>query len=193
LLKDSNSTIAYYFLDSNSSVRDLCSNIFRSIASQIIQHNPNLAVHVDTNYVGRGIPCSRTHLDELIPELLNTLEMTRIVIDGLDECAESDQKEILKHFRRLFALPGTRCKILFSSRNCPNIRAVLANVPTVSLSERKGKVEKDIKLFIRQSLSDLRKSWNASLIDDIEQKMLGKAAGKMLLLCLTNSYLLIED
>ena len=107
--------------------------------------------------------------------------MSRVVIDGLDEYSEADQKEILTHIIRLFTGPNIRCKILFSSRESANISGALRKVPTISLSERTEKIEKDIKLFIRQSLLDLRKSWPISSIDEIEQKMLAKAAGKLIL------------
>jgi len=114
-----------------------------------------------------------------VPELLDSIEACRVVIDGIDESSEADQKEILTHTLRLFTGVDIKCKILFSSRECTSISRILRKVPTISLSQRTESLEKDIKLFIRQSLIDLRKSWPNSLIDEIEQKMLKKAAGKL--------------
>ena len=180
LFKESKSSIAYYFCDNTSNVKDLCGAIIRSLAIQLIQQNPSLATHVDTKHVSKGISSSRARLDELIPEILEAIEVSRLVIDGLDECSEADQKEILTHLLRLFTGPGIRCKILLSSRESAGISRVLRKVPTISLSERTGKVEKDIKLFIRQSLLDIRKTWPVSSIDEIEQRMLKKAAGGLI-------------
>jgi len=181
-MKDSKFSTAYYFCDSNSNIKDLCGAIIRSLAIQLIHQNPSLAVYVDTKHVSKGILPSRARLDELIPELLSTIEMPWVVIDELDECSDADQKEILAHILRLFIGKHTRCKVLFSSQESVNISRVLRKVPTISLSERTGKVEKDIKLFIRHSLSDLRALWPISSVDEIEQKMLAKAAGRLGLL-----------
>ncbi|RFU29393.1 hypothetical protein B7463_g6916, partial [Scytalidium lignicola] len=153
LMKDSEFSTAYYFCDSNSNIKDLCGAIIRSLAIQLVQQNPSLAVYVDTKHVSKGIPPSRARLDELIPELLSTIETPRVVIDGLDECSDADQKEISAHILRLFTGPHTRCKVLFSSRESVNISGSLLN---------------------------LRNLWPISFIDEIEQKMLAKAAGMFL-------------
>jgi hypothetical protein len=95
-----------------------------------------------------------------------------VVIGGLDECSEADQKEFLTHGLRLLTGPGIKCKILLASQECANISGALRKVPTISLSERTEHIEKDIKHFIRQSLLDLRKSWQIILIDTIEQMII---------------------
>jgi hypothetical protein len=110
-----------------------------------------------------------------MPQLLEIIAYTRIVVDGIDECSKENQKAILKELRVVCTGLTTRCKVLFSSRREALIREQLSKQPQISLDGRK-EVDCDIRSFVRYNIAQLRTS-DQDLLDKIESILVEKANG----------------
>ena len=173
-----NVTVAYYFCNSHTNERDRCSQILKSIAAQLLRAHLDLAAHVADKYAHQGRASSIQQLRKLIPELLATIPLTRIVVDGLDECHERDQKSILTELLSLSKDSGAHCKVLFSSRESVYISRTLRRKPNISLKERKADVDTDIRVFVNENLTELRDRFGNQIMDDVEQRLVQKADGE---------------
>lgn len=171
-----NSTNLYYFCNSHSDSRDLCGTIFRTLALQLIRENIELVSYVSDNYAARGLTCSMTQLKELLPNLIKATLATRIIIDGLDECEDKDQKQILQE---LMKLCGDRCKVLISSRDSGHIGKTLRKKKTLAFRDRRGDIDRDIRLYASQALAGLREEFGDEIIEEIEQAVVKKADGEL--------------
>src|SRR5277367_5035537 len=115
----------YYFCNSQGA-STICSQILRTIALQLLRRHLDLASLIANEYVYRGSNCGIAQLRVLIPQILELVPYTRIVIDGLDECSMDDQKAILKELQSLCLRPIILCKVLLSSRQEVYIREKLS-------------------------------------------------------------------
>jgi hypothetical protein len=126
-------------------------------------------------YVYRGLNCGMAQLRVLIPQILEAVPYTRIVVDGLDECSMDDQKPVLKVLQSLCVRPMIRCKVLFSSRREVYIHEKLSGNQHIPLEER-YEVESDIRLFVKYKMTQLRTS-DRNLLGRIESLLVEKANG----------------
>jgi hypothetical protein len=165
----------YYFCNSQGA-GTVCSQILRTVALQLLRRNIELASLIANEYVYRGSNCGMAQLRLLIPQLLELVSYTRIVIDGLDECLEDDQKAVLKEVQSLCLRATIRCKVLFSSRQEVLIREKLSGNPHIPL-EKREEVESDIRLFVKYKMTQLRTS-DRNLLNKIESLLVEKANGK---------------
>ncbi len=171
-------TTIYYFCNSQTDGRDVCNRLMRTLALQLLRAHIDLAPHISDNYTQRGYNPSMQQLRKLLPELLATTQMTRIVIDGLDECQGHDQRTALQELISLCSPSLSCCKILFSSREGVQISKVLSRKPSISLRDERSGVDPDIRLFVHQHLADLRERFHGEIIDNIEEIVVNKADGK---------------
>jgi hypothetical protein len=178
LRKQKDITTAFFFCNSHQGAGDKFSEIIRTLVLQILRTHQDLTSHVFNEYVSQSSAVSVPELKKLFPELVAVISPVRIVIDGLDECTERDQKLILKDICSLLSMSGGRCKILISSRDCPHIRKALYTKPKISLTEKKADVDADIRQYVSQELSDLRERFDCQIIDKAEQRIADKAKGR---------------
>ena len=152
----------------------------RSITAQLLRSNLDLAPHIFENYANKGLSSSIVRLRKLLPELLETIPSVRIIIDGLDEYPEPDQRTILGEFIGLSKSSGGQCRILFSNREGRTINKTLSSRPTVSLKDQHADVNKDIEMYVRAKLLDFRERFDGRLVDQIERNITTKADGMLL-------------
>ena len=155
----------------------MCGAILRSLVVQLIRQNPDIGLYIYVNYTNDGAAPSRVKLDILIQDILKLVTCVRVVVDGLDEYPDAVQTQILQKVIRLFSGVGLHSKVMFSSRDLPQISKLLGRKPTVSLSAKQRFIERDIGLFIKHHLIQLRGAWDNSTIDTIGQLMTTKAKG----------------
>jgi hypothetical protein len=113
----------------------------------------------------------------LLPDLLAACSLPHIMIDGLDECSEEDQKAILAELLALVQHSAATVRILISSREETHISRALQKVPTISLTEKKESVNADIREYLRYKLAPLRASFGDANINKVEIIVAGKAHG----------------
>lgn len=164
----------YYFCNSQAP-GTVCSQILRTVALQLLRRHLDLASLIANEYVYRGSNCGMAQLRVLMPQILEVVPYTRIVIDGLDECSIDDQKAVLRELQAICLCPIIRCKVLFSSRREVCIREKLSGNPHIALEER-DEVESDIRLFVKCKVAKLRTS-NRDLLKKIESLLVERADG----------------
>lgn len=150
----------------------------RSIAAQLLRGYPDIAPFVFENYANKALTPSVPRLKNLLPELLQTMSSVRIIIDGLDEYPEKDQRVILTELLVLTRNAGGHCRILLSNRSGEVIDKILRGKPTISLKEQNNNVEKDIEAYIKANLEDARADFGDHIINNIEKRLAKKANGQ---------------
>jgi hypothetical protein len=135
----------------------------------------DLASLIANDFVYRGCVPTITQMRTLLPQILEIVPHTRIVIDGLDECSPEGQRSVLKEIQALISRPEIRCKILVSSRKEVQIRNRLAGKPHFDLDGRE-EVNHDIRLYIKDHVQKLH-AVNKTVLDQVETSLVAKAMG----------------
>ncbi|OAL28588.1 hypothetical protein AYO22_02782 [Fonsecaea multimorphosa] len=174
---------SYGFARSEVSV---CGLVFRSLIAQLIRKDRSLLPHVYDNHVKTGNVPSATKSKDLLKDLLRACGPTFLILDGVDECDGSHQRQLLSDLRAFF-LPNKNTdeghlpiKILICSRETKETMCHLKRVPQVLLTKERVKVSKDISLFAKESLSPLRGRFSGPVVDEIEESVVEKADGMFL-------------
>jgi hypothetical protein len=102
----------------------------------------------------------------------------RIIVDGLDEYPEPDQRAILTELLTLSKSSGGQCRVIFSNRESVQINKILASKPTISLRDQYADVNKDIEIYVHAKLMDLRLRFEDSLVDNIEKRIVANSDGQ---------------
>lgn len=180
-LQQRDSFVLYFFCTYRSIESSESVHVLRSLAAQILRKIPECAAEVYSNYIGKGLTPSVTNLRILLPHLLSAAPLTRIVLDGLDECAIEDQKKTLKDILAVVQDKSLDCRVLISSREVPGISRVLSQKAKISLSEENKSINMAIEYFIKDKLSDLQQLQQQNeLIESLKNTMNEKAQGKRL-------------
>jgi len=186
LLSDQKTIVLYYFCSFSSSTGRTRSHILKLLITQLLNRSRDLASYVYEEYVAMGKTTSMLQLKDLIFALLQGFRITRIVVDGLDECDESDQKDIIEDLRRLAGVSpsGSICKILFVSRDISSISQHLRKMSSINLSFERTAIDSAIKSFVISKLDPVREkvlhmNLGSGLIDSISSEILEKADGEL--------------
>lgn len=179
-------SVVYYLCSYQFGFRNDVSNFMRSVARQLLQQQPDLAGNVYDEFIRKGSSPSVNTLKALAVGLIACLPPTRIVIDGVDECTDKEQKELLKTVTSFTedALNCSNCKTAIFSRDVDIIHKLLAKCPRVSLSEEREAVGHAIGTFVRFQVSALRQEKNDIPASDqeyiaLEQQITSKADGRL--------------
>jgi Cdc6-like AAA superfamily ATPase len=122
---------------------------------------------------------------ELLANLLRSLKTTYILLDGLDECADKDQKQILMELSNLIPADSKakenspKLKILVCSRETKEIARKLNKVPQISLTNEDRYVSQDIASFVKSSLAELKDRFQNNTVDEIQDIVVKKADDKI--------------
>jgi hypothetical protein len=151
----------------------------RTLILELLRSQPCLTSHIFENCVRQGRTPSLGQIKKLLPDLLSAISSTRIVVDGLDECQEKDQKAIMTELFSAIKNSATPCKVFISSRAETYISKILRKKPTISLTERteREKVDEDIRKYVKHSLMGLRECFPSTAVDDVERTVVRKAKG----------------
>jgi hypothetical protein len=144
---------------------------------QLLRANLDLAPYIFERYANKGLAPNIVRLRKLLPELLGTIPSVRIIIDGLDEYPEPDQRMILTDLLALSKSTGANCRVLFSNREGSLINRTLGGRPTISLRDQNADVNKDIELHVHSRLKAFRARFGDALINKIERQIVEKADG----------------
>ncbi len=129
-------------------------------------------------------------MKDLLTQVLASLQNCRVVIDGVDECEELQQREILSSIVPLQKEPSSSCKLLIASRDEIQIKRILRQSNSISL---KGKTDHAIALFISRGISDLRQAFDSldeRFVDRMQRQLSLKAGGMFCLLISQWTYLI---
>ena len=114
----------------------------------------------------------------------------RMIIDGVDEWDLGTVQKLLTDLTRLAAGgPDTNVshKLLFSSRDVPQISRILNRKPIISLTEEILAVGAAIRAYAHSRIADLRDQLSDTVLDDadetsilqeLEDRLVEKSSGK---------------
>jgi hypothetical protein len=194
-LQDQGASVFYHFCSYRTASSENSTKIFRLLAAQMIQKFPDVAEMVYDDYLLRyPVPFLRV-LKRLLPDILIRIPSSRIIIDGIDECAPEEQKFIIEDVVSLISTNPSSyiCKVLISSRDVYSISRTLqrkvrsaGNAAEVSLSSAYQAIDTAIEGFINRELSELRDDLNSFdvdgdgiIISNIRSILLEKANGML--------------
>ncbi|KAH7409681.1 hypothetical protein BKA64DRAFT_404683 [Cadophora sp. MPI-SDFR-AT-0126] len=168
--------VCYYFCNS-AEAGNICGQVLRTIALQLLRQNVDLASLIANQYVYPGTSCSISQLRTLLPQMFETTDSTRIIIDGLDECSKEAQMSVLNDLLRL---PGkdVSCKIIVASRREVKITEKLSGKPQIKLDGRE-EVNSDIRSYVKHQVSSIETD-DPDLRQKIETILVEKANGMFL-------------
>lgn len=179
LQEQQNLSSAYYFCRFSPTGTDTCVEVMRIVVAQLVKSQPDLLPHIHQNYVDKALNPSLKVMKGLLAQVFSGLHSCRIVLDGIDECHETQQKEILSTFLSLQKNAPNSCKLLISSRVDEGyIKNVLRQKPSIRLKEHTTDA---ISLFVQQNvaeLSDMFDSLEDDLLNRIRHELCSKAGGK---------------
>jgi hypothetical protein len=170
--------VSYFFCKSQD-FGNVFHQILKTIALQLLRHSPELSSLIANEFIYRGLSCGVAQLKTLIPQLLQIIPTTRIIIDGIDECSHETQKVILKNLYAVCIRPDISCKMLLSSRREVLIQKQLLDKPQILLDGRQ-EVDLDIRSYVMYKMMEVPTE-DMDLLDRIESIMVEKANGKAML------------
>ena len=177
-MQDATDSIAiFYFCSHQQSSQSQANAILLSFAAQLLAANTELAPYILDTFASQALSPTKKHLGVILEKLLSSLSSVRIVVDGLDECASSEQEGIIDDLLRIKGpVPGA-CKILLSCRKLPSIFRLLQGKPTLRLDDHTASVDSTISSFVHRRLGFLRQKFESHIIDELEGQIIAKANG----------------
>ena len=170
--------VLFYFCHYLQTSKERISEVLKSFTTQLLIANPGLAPYVLDTFVNNGVKPTKKILTEVLENLIASSKPIRLVVDGLDECSEIDQEELVKDLLRIGEISRAECKILFSSRAnlCLNklLNSRSSNFRVHDYSEN---INSDITAFVHEPLKRLRQTCEPGLIDELEGLILRRAHG----------------
>ena len=171
---------AYYFCRYSVTSTDTTIQIMRSIAAQLVRCQPDIVPYVHQHYIDIALYPSPKLMRKFLREVLAGTDCCRIVVDGIDECDETQQREVLSIFLDLQQNAADSCKILFASRNDENhIKALLRQNTIIPM---KGQTDDAIRLFVNNKIAEITgkfESLDDILLERIRHRLCSKADGKL--------------
>ena len=169
--------VIFYFCSHYQSSPGQANAILRSFATQLLAANTELAPYILETFASQALIPTKKHLGVILEKLITSLSSVRIVVDGLDECAPSEQDEIIEDLLRIKGPTSGACKTLLSSRKLPSIFNLLKAKPTLRLDDHTESVNATISSFVHQRLEPLRQNFHSDMINELEGQIRAKANG----------------
>ena len=169
--------IIYYFCPHHQASQTKSSDVLRSLATQLLARTTSLAPYVLETFASNGQQPTKKNLGKILEKMITSLPSLRIVFDGLDECLQDDQDEIIEDLLRIKRPTPGACKLLFSSQKHRSIYRRLHLKPTIGLDDNTENINSTISSFIHPRLQTLRDRFSSVIVDHLENLLLDKANG----------------
>ncbi len=167
----------FYFFSHNRTFQKQATEVLRSFATQLLAASTDLAPYILESFANNGQRATKKNLGIILEKMITSLAAVRIVVDGLDECPQNEQDEVIEDLLRIRSLVPGACKILLSSRKQRNISRLLQAKPTFRLDDNAENVNGAIASFIQPRLQYLRNEFDPEIIDELGHQVLSKANG----------------
>ena len=186
--------VFYYFCSFLGSRSDGPSRLLRSLISQVIQKHQDLAIYVHDVYFKSNPEPTKKALLTLLPELLRGLGSVRLIVDGIDEWASRDQKELLNDLSQMISTDKSShiCKILVASRDTiatsRRKKDKLSTMISLSNGDEGLAVTRAIASFVDDKLADLPEHFeeldpDSSIMAHVKKTLLEKSQGTSRSIC----------
>ena len=181
---------AYFFCDADDENRKSATTVLRSIIWQLLRSKNYLLKHILPsheiygNSTNGGVKIEVGNLWKILKRIFADAELGEVVIliDGLDECDSTSQKELLGRFTDFFLEPKQgKARLLYTSREEEDVKELLPQLNHLRLIPG-GEVNTDLSNYIDFKVAELvlRKSYPASLKDQVKKKLRENAEGTFL-------------
>lgn len=132
--------------------------------------------------------------------MLHGMEVCRIVIDGVDECDDQEQRFIVEDLAQLISTNKSpyNCKVLLCSRTVPIIYKTLQkktkSLVEISFSAEHASVNLSIQTFVKKYLHDIEEGHAAfqldsKIIEELSEMIIDKAEGMLMLFLYLHQWL----
>ncbi|KAK8100002.1 hypothetical protein PG999_010376 [Apiospora kogelbergensis] len=149
-----NRKVCFFFCNFQTPSHGISSHILRSLVSQMLPIIPDAVPYVYNEYVIKSRRPSSETLKKILQDLLSLTEELRLAIDGIDEVAPSEHRNLLRDLLQLTKSCPT-LNVLLVSQEVPTIARELSKQKELKMSEELKSIEKDLVLIVRDSLEDL--------------------------------------
>lgn len=174
-------SISYFFCTSNDQRSEEPRTILTSLARQILNifdETKEIGDSLKSMFVTNHREPNIKDLSELLVSVARLPTASYLIIDGLDECSDSDRREILGCLGVLIRGIPRGIKILISSRWMDS--ELLENFTQISLQTSRNR--SDIELYIREIIDAKIKDRSIVIKDpcmaeEIKQALIQKAGG----------------
>ncbi|KAJ7285924.1 ankyrin repeat-containing domain protein [Mycena rebaudengoi] len=167
--------VAFFYFDFNDKTDHAVERALRRIVLQLSAQSHCHYEILDAQYNlsdGQTLP-TYDDLQRILEELLRQLERTYIIFDGLDECADNEQVQIITLISRLQKWTEAPLHLLFTSQPRDVFLNGFKDVTCVYVESHV--MQKDIRLFVEAELRKM-KTWS-SRIDEIADRVVSKSNG----------------
>ena len=171
---------AYYFCGHHRSDRETCASILKTIMVQLLRSHLDMAGLVHQAYLQKGSSQSYLAMKRMLREVILSIPNARIVIDGIDECDHSAQREVLGSLLEIQKHTGNHCKLLIFSREEPLIGHTMPSRIRIKLD---GRTTDGLNLFIQNKVKELKGHFpriEPRLLKLVEDQLQRKAKGMFL-------------
>ncbi|KAI0599781.1 hypothetical protein F4775DRAFT_583134 [Biscogniauxia sp. FL1348] len=168
--------IAYFYFKHKQKDKESHNNLLRAILEQLIDQDPTMSDHLfDEMSAIEGTKLRSTKtLQKLIKTVLESYQISYIVLDGLDECAPEEAAKSINWFLSLVdgGLQDTNAilRVLFCGQRDGVLDKLLANRPSISL-ETSNHAE-DIRRYCRYLCKRIQEKF--SIPPEMEKDILGR-------------------
>lgn len=170
----------YYFCGKQAAGGDTRAIVLRTLAVQLLQQNPDMVPLVHQAYFQKMSNRSGIALETMLKEILPNVKVTRIVVDGIDECDGEMQKELLRSLIKIQKLADCSCKLLVVSREEPQIQQSLLSKNHMRLGQKTCEA---LSIYIKDKVGEVQAHFpdmDVALVTLVEQRLTSKANGMFL-------------
>lgn len=145
-------SLAFFYCNENDPSRNTFTSVARGLLSQLLAQDESLLLHMDKQRLdSREAILSRSGLAKDLLKIALKRRKTYIIIDGIDECARDQRKDICLFFRQVVeSLPRANMdevRCLFVSQDDGIARKDLSTVTALPITPRDNRG--DIEAFAR--------------------------------------------
>ena len=175
------SSIAYYFCGAGQKEIDSARGILRSLVTQLLAEKVELAPYILEAFANRGQQPTKKNLSTILEKLMGSIDSVRIILDGLDECSQSEQKEIIQDLNRIRGPTSTACKILISSRKSALLLSLLGSKSAINLEDHAENVNRSIATYVEGQIDALKQRFDSVVVYKLRDNLITKADGKYII------------
>jgi hypothetical protein len=182
--QDGQTTVLFYFCNNyRSAEANGLVYILRSFCAQLIQAQPDLVSYFFDEHLAKGLSPSIPNLLRALPLIITSIEAVRIVIDGLDEWDTQNIKKTINELAPLVSASsqGLSHRLLFSSRDVPQISQLLSKKDILSLGDEKSVINIAMQSYIHAGVTEIGAQFQShvdqSILREVETELVEKADG----------------
>ncbi|KAK8057086.1 hypothetical protein PG996_011023 [Apiospora saccharicola] len=181
LRNDPSRKVCFFFCDFQTPSHGVGARILRSIVAQMLSLVPEAVPYIFAEYVGKARPSTGDSLRKVLQNIFSLITELRLVIDGIDEVTPSEHRNLLRDLLQL-TKSAPNLKLLLVSQDISTISLHLAKQKSITMSEERSSIEKDLGLIVRDSLDEIAELHGGQIGEDVistlESNILTKAEGK---------------